>query len=148
MKTVSIFINTISAILFSTLIFSTQVNASDLEFEIQGVNSSNGKLYIQLFKGEENYQQGNPASATVINAKEGSVTVLFNDIEEGEYVLRFFHDENDDGEMQKNLFGMPVEGYGFSNNAKPNYGPASYEDMKFLVLATETKVHNQTTVIY
>ena len=148
MNTATKFITTISATLFSIFSFTTPVSASDLAFEILGVNSSNGKLYIQLFKGEKNYQQGKTVSASAINAKKGSVTVLFNNIEEGEYVLRFFHDENDDGEMQKNLSGMPVEGYGFSNNAKPNFGPASYNDMKFLVSATDTKVRNQTTVIY
>ena len=70
MNTATKFITTISATLFSIFSFTTPVSASDLEFEILGVNSSNGKLYIQLFKGEENYQQGKTVSASAINAKK------------------------------------------------------------------------------
>jgi uncharacterized protein (DUF2141 family) len=143
MKKITLLFTIITSALLSTL-----VQANDIEFEISGINSDKGKLYIQLFKGEENYKKGNAELASVINAEKGSTKVLFNNVGQGEYAIRFFHDENDNGQMETNLFGSPVEGYGFSNNAKPDFGPVSYSEMTFVVSENSAKVFNKTTVIY
>ena len=136
--------NTIAALLLS--LSAQSANASNITFEISGVQAK-GKLYVQLFKGEENYQQGKAHNATIVVAKEGITKVSFADVDQGEYALRFFHDQDDNGEMATNLFGMPTEGYGFSNNAKPNYGPVDYSEIKFEV-GKDQQVVNKTEVIY
>ncbi len=150
MKNTSIFLQktALLSLVFIPALITYTAQASDIELEISGINSNNGKIYIQLFQGEENYQQGKPAAATFIKAQKGSSTVMFNNIEKGEYAIRLYHDENDNGELETNLFGMPVEGYAFSNNAKPNFGPAAYDDMKFQVTEENSKVVNKTTIIY
>jgi uncharacterized protein (DUF2141 family) len=101
-----------------------------------------------LFKGEADYKKGNAYTATIVNAKDASTVVRFSDLEPGEYALRFFHDQNNNGEMETNLFGMPTEGYGFSNDAKPNFGPVSYDEIKFAVTGDADVVTNTTNVIY
>ncbi|WP_019026841.1 DUF2141 domain-containing protein [Colwellia piezophila] len=143
MKKTSLLLTAITSILLTSL-----VQASDIEFEISGINSDKGKLYIQLFKGEENYHKGNAELASVVNAAKGSTKVIFNNVDQGEYVLRFFHDENNNGELETNLFGLPVEGYGFSNNAKPNFGPVSYSEVVFIVPDNSNTIINKTTAIY
>jgi len=127
---------------------ATQVSAQNIQFEINGVNSDKGKLYVQLFKGKENYDAGKAESSLIIRAKPGTNTVTFNSVDTGEYAVRFFHDENNNGELEFNLFGMPVEGYGFSNDAQPNFGPAKYKHMKFDVTNTDETVINKSNVIY
>ncbi|WP_286262897.1 DUF2141 domain-containing protein [Thalassotalea atypica] len=140
------------AIILVTSVFAkfttAVVSAAEINFEISGVNSNQGKLYVQLFKGEDNYENAKPESAAIVIAKHGVNNVSFNNLNEGEYALRFFHDENDDGKMATNLLGFPVEGYGFSNNAIPNFGPVSYQDIKFNITRSDEKVTNKTQVIY
>ena len=48
--------------------------------------------------------------------------VLIHTLElpEGEYAILLYHDENANGKLDKNVFGMPKERYGFSNN---EFGP-------------------------
>jgi uncharacterized protein (DUF2141 family) len=41
---------------------------------------------------------------------------VFHDVPPGAYMISAVHDENDDGKLDKGLFGMPKEGYGVSNN--------------------------------
>ena len=36
--------------------------------------------------------------------------------------------ENDNGKLDENGWGVPIEGYGFSNNAEGFLGPASFKD--------------------
>lgn len=130
------------------LLFSPSLLASEIEFNISGVKDDNTKLYVQLFKGEENYTNSKPEMATITKAKNGKASIIFSNLNEGEYALRFYHDQNDNGTLETNLFGMPVEGYGFSNNAVPNYGPLSFSDIKFVVNKSDDKVINESTVIY
>ena len=49
--------------------------------------------------------------------------------------------------MDMNVFNMPQEGFGFSNNAKPNMGVPSYEAMKFIVDETGVTL-NHSEIIY
>jgi uncharacterized protein (DUF2141 family) len=122
--------------------------ATHIDFQINGIKQAEGKLYIQLFSSEESYKSGEALMAMAVAPQSDSATVRFNDVQPGEYALRFFHDENNNGQMESNLFGIPTEGYGFSNNAKPSFGPVSFKDIKFTVSETTPVVTNVTNVIY
>jgi len=138
------------------LLSTTTLSAKTLNFTIDGIKSNQGKIYIQLFQGKENYQNNKPYLSSIAIAKQGSITVTFNDLtpdnlnndteSNNDYGVRYYHDENDNGSMETNLFGMPIEGYGYSNNAKANYGPVKYSKIKFQ-LADET-VLNSSTIVY
>jgi uncharacterized protein (DUF2141 family) len=49
----------------------------------------------------------------------------------GEFAFAVYHDENNSGEIDKNLIGIPKERYAFSNNIKPTFKAPSFEDCKF-----------------
>lgn len=61
----------------------------------------------------------------------------FEELPFGEYAIKLFHDENMDGELDTNFLGIPTEDYGFSNNVRGTFGPADYDDAKFLFEQTE-----------
>jgi uncharacterized protein (DUF2141 family) len=143
MNNKQLFLATITFLLLTTTAF-----AGTVEFNINGVNDDSSKLYVQIFKGEDNYQNGNAESATITTSKDGKASIIFSNLDKGDYALRFFHDQNNNGKLETNLFGMPVEGYGFSNNAQPNFGPVSYQQIRFSVAEDDGKVINESTVIY
>lgn len=143
------FIKSMTLTLTVSLLFINSVEANELSFSILGLNNSNDntKVYVQLFKGEENYQKGISHSASIVNVTKSEVVISFNNLKVGDYAVRYFHDLNNNGKMDVNLFGSPVEGYGFSNNEKPNYGPVKYHKAKFSVSSNNENV-NHSTVIY
>jgi uncharacterized protein (DUF2141 family) len=49
----------------------------------------------------------------------------------GRYAAGVLHDENKNGEMDKNLAGIPTEGYGVTNNPKPRLRKATFEEATF-----------------
>ena len=67
------------------------------------------------------------------DVKIGSVTYTF-ELPDGTYAIGIFVDKNYNNKMDRNLFGVPKEQFGFSNNAKGNFGPPSFEDASFTVL--------------
>jgi uncharacterized protein (DUF2141 family) len=49
----------------------------------------------------------------------------------GQYGASVLHDENNNGKIDKNLFGVPVEGYGVTNNPKPALRAATFDESRF-----------------
>jgi uncharacterized protein (DUF2141 family) len=129
-------------LLTASLCLTSSIAAQTLTVEITGIKNDQGKILLQLFDSNENYQSNKAYSANMIKAKKGVASVTFNDLVAGEYAIRYFHDENDNGQLEKNLFGMPVEGYGFSNNAKADFGPVAFDYMKVTITNTNLVTHS------
>lgn len=138
----------LNAALLAAGMYGTELWAQQINFSIEGVNSSQGKIYIQLFQGEEAYKSQQPFQAKVVKAQAGTQHITFPNTPTGDYGVRFFHDENDDGELATNMVGMPTEGYGYSNAAKPSFGPVRYDQIKFEVSEQNSTTTNNSRVIY
>jgi uncharacterized protein (DUF2141 family) len=57
----------------------------------------------------------------------------FENLAVGNYAVAIYHDRNRDERLNRTLFGIPAEGYGFSNDAPANFGPAKFDDAVFAV---------------
>ncbi len=51
----------------------------------------------------------------------------------GVYALAVYHDENNNHHFDRSLIGLPLEGYGFSNNAVIFMSPPSFASVRFTV---------------
>lgn len=58
----------------------------------------------------------------------------------GRYAVAVYHDEDADKDFDRNMFGLPKEGYGFSNDAPTLLGVPSFEDAAFRVAAADTRL--------
>ena len=69
-----------------------------------------------------------PVQAQQTAPSGDSAHFTFKGVPAGSYAVLLTHDENDNGTLDTNLVGMPVEGYGFSNNPqvmrKPTFDEA------------------------
>ena len=92
-----------------------------------------GEIMVVLFNSEAAYGgQGAPVAQAMIDVAAGQHTATFT-VPAGDYAVKSFHDVNGDGRMNTNPFGMPTEPYAFSNNARGNMGPATWEQAHFTV---------------
>jgi uncharacterized protein (DUF2141 family) len=55
------------------------------------------------------------------------------DLLHGEWAVVITQDLNDNDKLDKNLMGIPVEPYGFSNNVRPKFAPPAFDGCKFMV---------------
>lgn len=93
--------------------------------------AAEGRIMVAVFDSAEAYQAGRPVKAAQLDAAAGETRVTFDDLPDGDYAVRAFHDLNADGRMNTNPFGMPTEPFAFSNNAVGNMGPASWDRARF-----------------
>lgn len=102
-------------------------HAADLQFAITGGPAAPAKLYAALYDSAEAYQAGRPVAQQSVPMQDGSAQLLFQGLAPGRYALRAFADENGNGRLDSNLLGLPIERYGFSNDAKGNLGAPGFE---------------------
>ncbi len=138
MKKLSVATSLLAVLLTSA--FTAQ--AHTLTVNIDQIKEQTGKLHVALYRSEQSYQQGKDAVAAVVKAVKGeTLQLVFPDLADGQYAIKIMHDANDNGELDRNIMGIPSEGYGFSNNAG-QFGPASFEDAAFAVAAdTSLTIH-------
>lgn len=113
---------------FTALAASSAV-AADLTVTVQGVRNSDGTIRIALYDGDQGFpKEGKPVAMQAQNASKGALVFVFPRLQPGNYAVTLFHDENGNEELDSNLFGIPTEGYGFSNDARGTMGPPSFTD--------------------
>lgn len=130
MKTFLIF--TCSLIFLNLLIPEIQ-QAGTLEVTVTNVENNEGKIRAVLFRGPEGFPDENEKAyrSLSVKARENKTTLIFENIPYGEYAISLLHDENENGEMDSNLFGYPQEGYGISNNKTSGLSMPKYKDARF-----------------
>lgn len=105
-----------------------------LTINVQNIKSTKGEIVIGVFNAEKGFlKEGAAFKNYTLPIKDGTETIVINDLPEGEYAVSLFHDENSDKTCNLNFLGIPKEAYGFSNNIKPKFSAPSYSDCKFLL---------------
>jgi len=114
--------------------------AADVSVRINGV-SPGGHVSVGLFDGEEGFpRERKPLLSQRIPADGDHVTLVFPNLAAGRYAVVAYHDLDADGELGTNLFGVPTEAYGFSNDARGAIGPPPFEAAAFEVGAENLEI--------
>jgi len=105
----------------------------DLKIELNGIRNSKGHVLVSLFSSKAGWPDSPDASFRKLRipAQKNSMNLIFNGIPPGKYAIAIIHDENDNLSLDTGLFGIPKEGFCFSNDAMGTFGPPSYESASF-----------------
>ncbi|NQZ82954.1 MAG: DUF2141 domain-containing protein [Colwellia sp.] len=114
------------------VILSQTVHAADLTINISDIESGKGSVMVALYAGNKAYQSGESTFVSKVKASSEKESVTFKDLPDGEYAVKMYQDENSNNELDKNMLGIPKEGYGFSNNVG-RFGQPDYKEAKFTV---------------
>lgn len=122
----------LAVILIMSLV-SYQAQSQDtysLTIKVEDADSNKGKMFFALYDEEGDFLD-KAIKATKSKISQKASTITFEDIPEGIYAVSIFHDENDNGKLDSNFFGIPKEDYGCSNDATGFMGPPKWKDAKF-----------------
>ena len=113
---------------------------ASVELTITGVETASGEILIGVFDSETGWKTDASIAEAQADASTGTVTVMLDGLPEGEVAIKLYHDVDSNGELKRGNFGIPVEPYGFSNDAPVRFGPPSWSAAKF-ALDGETTTH-------
>lgn len=104
---------------------------SNLTVTVTNIQNSKGKISFGLFRKIDSFPvKGKQFKGVFIDTKKPSTKYTFENLADGQYAVAIFHDENENGIMDKNMFGAPTEAYGFSRNARGTFSAPSFEEAK------------------
>lgn len=134
-----------ACLLAAALGIYTQAAADTLTIVIEDIRDASGTIQVQVIEGQAQFDgtewiSEGPIARFIEPAVENSLTLIAEDLPPGEYAIRIMHDVNGNDELDANFVGMPTEPYAFSNNARGMFGPATWEDARFVLEGEVTQV--------
>ncbi len=110
--------------------------------KVTNLEAVEGTLYVGWYNEPSDFRINDKAiyREKIEVSNQSEVTIQFSDIPVGDYAIAVFLDENDNYKLDRNLFGIPTEKYGFSNNILPALRPATFEESAFRVSQQEEVV--------
>ncbi|SOD98626.1 DUF2141 domain-containing protein [Spirosoma fluviale] len=105
---------------------------TNLTIEVHNVRALTGAVYVAVFKPGKDFPEGKPIVGKKVDVTHDRVLTTFS-VEPGSYAIAVYHDENGNGKMDKRMFGIPKEPYGFSNDFRPKLSAPKFSDCEFSV---------------
>ncbi len=101
---------------------------------IKGLRNNRGVIRVVLYDKKEHFpdQHQFALKKTVGKVVNEPMKFILKDISYGKYAITVLHDENNNSKMDYTWYGIPKEGFGFSNNpkvklSKPQFNEAMFE---------------------
>jgi uncharacterized protein (DUF2141 family) len=113
---------------------------ASLEATVAGLRSAKGLVQACLTAAPAHFPDcAKDPAARRLTVPAGTTVLRFADLPPGTYAIALFHDENGNGRLDTR-FGVPTEGFGFSNNPRILFGPPSFATARFAVGGTPVAV--------
>lgn len=135
-------VRVVLAALFAIAAATCPAIAAELRVAVEGLRPGGGTVLIGLYDTRDAFERAialsdkegflnDPQRVAGIALRAGSEpkqSVRIENLAPGRYAVITFHDENGNGRLDKNFWGVPKEPYGFSNDAQGFLGPPRFED--------------------
>ena len=120
----------------------TKPKMGSVQLRIKSIASKKGCIRIALYKGEQFFlKDGYSCLGKMIPVKlEGEMEIVLPDLKQGYYALAVYHDTNNNGQLDKNILGIPKEPYGFSNNPRAKWRAPKFKETVFHLDQTQKKL--------
>jgi uncharacterized protein (DUF2141 family) len=118
----------------STAALGAPPQLATLTVKVEKVSPRGGDVRVALYT-EQTYSDDNAKDVNdaVVPAHPGETIAVLSNIKPGIYAVKLFQDFNRNGEFDMNWIGLPIEKYGFSNDARPAFSEPSFNATKFEV---------------
>lgn len=134
-------------LLFAAAFAPAQLTASRGEITVyaEGLRSEAGEVRVALFSSADGFPEEVAKARKVMRVKIKNYLARadLTDIPYGTYAVAVLHDENANGVLDRNVFKVPTEGYGASNNPGGVMERAIFDDAKFELFQKSLVLHVQ-----
>lgn len=134
------------ALLGGTMAASAQgIGVGALTVEVGGLRDLNGQLCVNVFNSSQGFptQGAKAVQKQCVKITDRQMAIQFKNLPAGTYAIAVLHDENSDNQANRNVLGIPTEGFGFSQNPRIIAGPPKFGEAAVLVAGRNTEVQIQ-----
>ena len=121
-----------SALAAPTVAQEAQGNTRRIVVLVRSLRNDHGELVGGLYTSSRVWLGVNRAAASChADIRSGEARCVFDVEPTTRIAFAAMHDEDADGELDRDLLGLPQEGYAFSNDVREPFGPPSFEAAAF-----------------
>ena len=123
--------------------------AADLTIRVENVLPAGGVLRLGLYDAAlYPDDDSKPIASADVPAIAGETVITLHGIPPGVYAIQTFQDVNANNKMDTSWMGLPLEPFGFSEDAKPFLSKPSFDEVKFTLTAGENSqvIHLQNSI--
>ncbi|MEP2531245.1 DUF2141 domain-containing protein [Shimia sp.] len=118
-------------LILSAALASTSADAGQVDLTMTGFASDSGRARIVLMEGNEAYSGHRPVTHTASVPIKHGRAMWSGSVAPGTYAIIAHHDKNANDALDRPIFGLPVEPYGFSNGTWTSIGLPAFDDVAF-----------------
>jgi uncharacterized protein (DUF2141 family) len=107
----------------------TMVIAETLVINFSGVQVGKGNIRAAVFDSADEFPSGKYIKSISVAGDAETIRIEVSNLVPGQYAISAFQDLNGNDKIDKNIFGIPKEPYGFSGKWKS--GAASFDEALF-----------------
>jgi len=105
-----------------------------LTINIVGFETDEGLARIVIFDSASSYEGSSPPFRIAsVQIQQARAAWNSNAIPPGTYAAIVHHDRNANNDLDRPVFGLPIEPYGYSNDAFKTFGIPAFNTVKFVV---------------
>jgi len=109
-----------------------QDEASTFVFVVHGLRNDVGVVGGGIYADRDVWtHEGGQVATCHAPIHAGTARCVIRAPHPGTYAFAFLHDEDGDGRMRTDVFGLPQEGYGFGHDAHGGLGAPSFESAAY-----------------
>jgi uncharacterized protein (DUF2141 family) len=113
-----------------------------VDLTVEGFESAKGQALVSLYLSDSGWPGDATkafATRTVPIDDDLRAEVEFDDVPAGPFAVSVVHDKNDNRKLDKGLFGIPREPYGFSRDARSTFHAPSFADARLKIAPDESR---------
>lgn len=127
--------------LWAFLLTSMPVWAATLTVHVENIDKKGGLLHVALYtQALWPDDDAAPVIDKIVPAVTPATTVVMKDVAPGVYGVKTYQDANKNDKFDQGLFGIPLERYGFSRDARPHLSAPGFDRAKFTVTPGENAI--------
>jgi uncharacterized protein (DUF2141 family) len=115
-----------------------------LRIHVDGLRNSKGNIGTIIFTSPAGWPEDKGkafrAGPAPIGPGQGQGTAVWKDLPPGDYAVAAIHDENSNHKLDRNLLGIPKEGFGFANNPHVGWSAPPFSAAVVHVGCPETEI--------
>lgn len=113
--------------------------AQDLTLDL-ATREAGGRIAIAVYRDAASFQRNeNPVVSRIVARTGATTTVVIPGLAPGRYAVAAYHDTDGNGALTLWPFGLPKEAYGFSRDARGQFGPPAFAAAAFDLPAFGTR---------
>ena len=127
-------------LIIALVVFSFNIGlANKLTVEIEGDDHTEGTYYIAMWDNEEEFLDNDKLKISKSAVTDGGkISVEIDNVKSGWWAIAVLLDENGNKDMDYNMFGVPQEAFGFSNNPTVVLSEPDFRECKFYMDGDKT----------